>query len=124
MFHYTKIFFNNNTQIEYTSSGTYLCLLFHIVAFDIKALVVTWHQFVYTLFTPCGHLVIQPASFRSSSFAKHLPARCSILETGKSQTVPDLDCMEDAQRCPNEIAHAARFVSARQYGDVHCRAAE
>ena len=65
--------FNNNTETEYTSCGTYLCLLFHIVVFDIKTLV-PWHQFVYSLFIPCGRLVIQPASFRSSSFAKRLPA--------------------------------------------------
>ena len=39
---------------------------------------VPWHQFVYTLFLQCGRLVIQRASFRSSSFAKRLPARCSL----------------------------------------------
>ena len=61
----------------------YLCPLFHIVVFDIKALIVPWHQFVYTLFIPCGRLVIQPASFRSSSFAKRLPARCSIFGNRK-----------------------------------------
>ena len=38
MFRHIKIFFNNNTEAEYTSFGTYLCLFFHIVAFDIKAL--------------------------------------------------------------------------------------
>ena len=48
MFHCTKIFFNNNAETEYVSCGTYLCLLFHIVNFDIKALVVPWHQFEYT----------------------------------------------------------------------------
>ena len=42
-----KIFFNNNTESEYASFGTYLSLLFHIVAFDIKALV-PWQQFVYS----------------------------------------------------------------------------
>ena len=31
----------------------YLCLLFHIVAFDIKVLLVPWNQFVYTLVIPC-----------------------------------------------------------------------
>ena len=41
--------------------------------------VVPWHQFVYTLFIPCGRVVIKPASFRSSSFAKHLPAMCSFI---------------------------------------------
>ena len=48
MFLHTKIFFNNNTETEYTSYGTYLCLLFHIVTFYIKVLAVPWHQFVYT----------------------------------------------------------------------------
>ena len=79
MFSHTEIFFNNNTETKYTCSGTYCCLFFHIVSFDIKALVVPWHQFVYTLFIPCGCLVIQPASFRSSSLAKHLPGRCSFI---------------------------------------------
>ena len=78
MFCHTKIFFNINTETEYTGFGTYPCLLFHIIAFDIEALV-PWHQFVYTLFIPCGRLVIQPASFRSWSFSKHLPARCSFI---------------------------------------------
>ena len=31
---------NNNTKTEYTSFDTYPCLLFHIIVFDIKALVV------------------------------------------------------------------------------------
>ena len=48
------------------------------LAFDIKALVISLHQFVYTDYIPCGNLVVQPASFRSS-FAKHLPARCSFI---------------------------------------------
>ena len=73
-----KIFFNNNTETEYTRFYTYFCVLFHIAAFHIKALVVPWNQFVYTLFMPCSRLVIQPASFRSSSFAKRLPARWSF----------------------------------------------
>ena len=59
-FRHTKVFFNNNTKTEYTSYGTYLCVLFHIVAFDIKAFVVPGHQFVYTLAVPCGRLAIQP----------------------------------------------------------------
>ena len=33
---------------------------FIIVAFDIKALVVTWHQFVCTLVISCGYLAIEP----------------------------------------------------------------
>ena len=73
------IFFNINTETECTSFGTYLSLLFLIVTFDVKALVVPWNQFVYILFITCGRLVIQPASFRSSSFAKRLPARCSFI---------------------------------------------
>ena len=122
MFHHTKIFFNNNTETEYTSFGTYLSLHFHIAALDIKTLVVTWQQFVYTLFIPCGCLVIQLASFWSSPFAKQ--GAPSFLETGKRPTLPGLDCMEDARRCPTGIAHAAMLVSARQYVDVHCRATE
>ena len=57
-FRRTKIFFNNNTETEYKSFGTYLCLLFHVVTFDIKTRV-PWHQFLFTLFIPCGRLVIQ-----------------------------------------------------------------
>ena len=79
MFCHTKIFFNNNAETEYTCCGTYLCLLFHIVAFDIKALVISWHQLVYILVIPCGRLVIQSASFMSSSVVKRLPARRSFI---------------------------------------------
>ena len=82
-------------------------------------------NFLYTLFIPCGRLVIQPASFRSLSFAKPLPARCSfIFGNRKSQTVPGPDYTEDARRCSNGIVHAARLVSAGQYADVYCRATE
>ena len=64
---------------------------------------------MYTLFIPCCRLVIQPASFRSWSFAKRLPARCSfIFRNKKSPTVPGPDCTEDARRCPNGIAHASK----------------
>ena len=63
-------FNNNNTETEYTSVGTYLCLLFHIVAFGIKVLV-PWLLFVY--------MWPLTALFRSSSFAKSLPARCSFI---------------------------------------------
>ena len=101
---------------------TYLVLLFHIVTFDIKALDVPWHQFVYTLFIPCGRR-------QHSSGLHHLrnvyqQEAPSILETEKSPTVPGPDCTEDARRCPNGISHAARLVSAGQYADVHCRATE
>ena len=48
MFRHTKIFLNNNTETEYKSFGTCLCLRFHIVTFYIKVLVVHWHQFMYT----------------------------------------------------------------------------
>ena len=34
---------------------------------------------MYTLFISCGRLVAQPEYFRSSSFAKRLPARCSFI---------------------------------------------
>ena len=74
-----KIFFNNNMETEYTSIGTNLCLPFHIDAFDIKTLVETWYHFVYTVIIPCGRLVIQSASFRSSSFTKRSPARFSFI---------------------------------------------
>ena len=67
---------------------TFLRLLFHIVAFNIKARVVPWHQFVYTLFIPCGRLVIQPASFSlhhlRSVYQYDAP---SFLEIGKNPTV-------------------------------------
>ena len=46
----------------------------------------------------------------------------SFLETGKSPTVPDPNCMEDARRCLNGIAHASRLVFAGQYTDMHCHA--
>ena len=71
MFRHTKIFFNNSTETEYTSCGTYLCLLFHIVTFDIKSLVVPCHP-LHTMWPPT-------AFFRSSSFAKRLLARCSFI---------------------------------------------
>ena len=48
----------------------------------------------------------------------------SFLETGISLTVQGPDCTEDARRCPNGIAYAARLVSASQYADVHCHATE
>ena len=48
------------------------------------ALVVPWHQFVIgpIFFIPCGHLLFNQvtiASFRYSSFAKHLPARRPLI---------------------------------------------
>ena len=52
--HVFSHFFNNNTGTEHTSFDTYLCLLFHVIAINIKALVIPWYQFVYTLVTPCG----------------------------------------------------------------------
>ena len=98
------------SKIEYTSFGTYLCVLFHTVACDIKALV-PWHQFVYTLFIPCDRLVIQAASFRSS-FVKRLPARCSFIFGNREKSDADRrDCEEDTRKCPNGSAHAARLVS-------------
>ena len=48
----------------------------------------------------------------------------SFLETEKSPAVPGPDYTEDARRCPSGTALAARFVSAEQYADVHCRATE
>ena len=87
----------------------------HTIAFNIKALVVPWYQFVYTLFIPCGR--------QHSSGLHHWR---SIYQQGKgrSLTVPDPDFTEDARRCPNGITHAARLMSAGQYADVHCSATE
>ena len=39
---------------------THLHLLLHIVTLDIEALVVPWHQFIYSLLVPDGRLDIQP----------------------------------------------------------------
>ena len=109
---------NNNTETEYTSFGIYICLLFHIVDFDIKALVVPWrHQFVYTLLISCGRR-------QHSSGLHHLRIiyqqdAPSFLETGKSSKEPGPDCMEDARRCPNGIVDPPRLVSAGQYADMH-----
>ena len=101
--------------------GTYICLLFHIVAFAINALV-PWHQFVYTLFTPCSlRQHYSGLHYLRNVYQQGVP---SSLETGKSLTVPGPDCMEDARRCPNGSPHAARVVSAGQYADLHCRATE
>ena len=47
-----------------------------------------------------------------------------FLETGKSTTVSDSDSTEDARRCLNGIANAARPVSAGQHADLHCHATE
>ena len=108
-------------QTEYRSFGKYLSLLIDLVAFDIKALVVPWHQFVYTLFIPSGrrqHFLglhhLRSVQKRDDPFPK----------TGKSPTVPGPDCTEDARSCHNGIAHSARLVSAAQYADVHCRVTE
>ena len=96
-----------------------LCELFHIVAFDIKALI-PWHQFVYTLVIPCGRRQHSSDLYHLRSvYQQGVP---SFLETGKSYTVPGPDCPEDVRRCPSGIAHAARPVSVGQYADVHCRA--
>ena len=73
---------------------------------------------MYTLFIPCSRQ-------QHSSGFHHLQGiyqqgAPSFLETGKSLMVPGPNCTEDARRCPNEIAHAARLMSARQYADRHC----
>ena len=93
--------------IQCTSFGTYRCILFHIVAFDIKALVVAYLD-------------------TSLSGLHHLRSACqqgapSFFGNRKRPTVPGPDCTEDVLRCPNRIAHAARLLSAGQYADVHCR---
>ena len=68
-----------------------------MVAFHIKALVVPWHQFVYTLFIPYGRLVIQPGHDNNPSGPHHLrrvyqQGATSLLETEKGPTVPGSDC--------------------------------
>ena len=98
-----------------------ICLLFHIVAFDIETLVIPWHEFVYTLFIPCGRLVIQPASFRSSSFTKRLPARCSFIfgNRKKSDGVRSGlygGCSKMSQwNCSHNKALACRAVCGRAF---------
>ena len=90
----------------------------------IKALVVPWHQFVYTLFIQCGRLVIRPASFRSSSFVKRLAARSSFIFENRKKS----DGLRSGLygRCSKmcQCICAARFLSVGQYADVHCRATE
>ena len=39
---------------------THLHLLLHIVTLDTEALVVPWHQFIYSLLVPDGRLAIEP----------------------------------------------------------------
>ena len=117
--------FNNNTDPQYTSIGTYLCLFSHKVAFDIKTLVEPWYQFVYTLFIPYSRLLFnQHLSGLHHFRSVYQQGAPSFLGTGKIPTVPGPNCTEDARRCHNGIAHAARLVSAGQYADVHCRATE
>ena len=72
-----------------------------------------------TLFIPCGCLVIQPVSFGFSSFAKRLPTRYSILNKGKSPTVPGPDCTEDARMSHWNCSRSKACV-CRAYADVHC----
>ena len=45
---------------EYAGFMTHLHLLLHTVTLDIEALVVPWHQFIYSLLVPNGRLAIQP----------------------------------------------------------------
>ena len=99
--------FNKNTETEYTSFGTYICLLSHIVAFDIKTLVVPWHHVVACLFNQ------HPSGLHRLRSIYHQGAPW-FLKTGKSPTVPGTDCTEDARRCPNGIAHAARLVQLHE----------
>ena len=75
MFRHTKICFNNNIETEYTSFGTYLCPPFHIVAFDIKTLVVPWHQFVYILFRPCGTWLSNQVTIASFIICQAFPSK-------------------------------------------------
>ena len=112
------IFFNINTETEYTSIGTYLCLLCHIVAFDIKALV-PWHV------VACLFNQVKTASFRSSPFAKRLLTRCSfIFGNRKKSDGARSGLYGGCSKMSQWNCYAARLVSAGQYADVHCRATE
>ena len=62
---------------SYHVTSNSILRVFIIVTFDIKTLV-PWHHVVYTLCISCGRLVMT-ASFKSSSFAKRLLARCSFI---------------------------------------------
>ena len=96
------MFFNNNTETEYTSFDTYICLLFHINnAFDIKALVLPWHQFVYTLFIPCGHQ--QHSSGLHHLRSVYQQGAPSFLKTGKSPTGPGPAAQRMIEDVPMEL---------------------
>ena len=78
------------------SFGTYLGLLFHIIAFDIKALVVPWHQFLYTLVITSGRRQQSADLHHLRSFYQQ--GAPSFLEKGKSPTVPGPDSTEGVLR--------------------------
>ena len=54
------MFIDNRKKSEYAGFITHLHLLLHIVTLDIEALVVPWHQFIYSLLVPDGRLALQP----------------------------------------------------------------
>ena len=118
MFRHTEILFNNSTETEYKSVGTYLCVLFHIVTFDIKALVIPWHQFVYT------------SSYHVATwlFNRH-PSGCEaftsnvLLHFWKKRKKFDSARPGLFGGC-SKMSHPARLVSAGKYADVHCHATE
>ena len=97
-----------------------LSTISHSLLWHYKAFVVPWHQLVYILFIPCGFRQHSPGLQHMRSIYQQ--GDPSFSETGRSATIPGPACTEDARRCPNGIARAARLVSAGQYVDVHWRA--
>ena len=116
---------------------THLHLLLHIVTLDIEALVVPWHQFIYSLLVPDGRLAIQPVqdsvlqvliicmSF-TSKVLLHLQEEvevrwCQVRTVWRMvECVPKLNncaaCMRKRSllsRCPT---YSSRFVGPKIYG--------
>ena len=83
---------------------THLHLLLHIVTLDIQALVVPWHQFIYSLLVPDGRLAIQPVHDSVLQVlimhVVYQQGASSSSRKGESPMVPGPDCMEDGRMCP------------------------
>ena len=101
-----------------------LCLLFEIVAFDID----TCHTLAPVCVgpIPCSYHVAADSILLVFIICEAVTSKVLLhfWKQEKNPKVPGPDCTEDARRCPNGIAHAARIVSAGQYADVHFRATE